>query len=124
MYCCLNMLVQDIFHTMKIVDILGEWVINITAFLGTADSKVHIVHISPVILGEHHEKHEIILDLTITVSLLSLEASSSPLFLKPMQIFVKNVHNNYSTITFENIADISETLNKNVYYLIHREHTI
>ena len=75
---------------------VSEW-LNITAFLGTAESEVHIVHLSPVILGEHLAKHETILDLTITVSLLSLEASSPPLFLKPMQIFVKNVHKNYST---------------------------
>ena len=52
------MSVQDIFHTMKIVDIL---------------------------------------DLTKTVSLLSLEPFSPPLFLNICNFFVKNVHKNYST---------------------------
>ena len=47
------------------------------------------------ILGEHHAKHETVLDLTKTASLQSLQLSSLPHF--PMQIFVKNVHNNYST---------------------------
>ena len=46
----------DIFHTMKIVDILGE----------------------------HHAKHEIVLDLTKTASLHCLQLSSLPHF--PMQI--------------------------------------
>ena len=45
------MLVQDIFHTMKIVDILGE----------------------------HQAKHEIVLNLTKTASLLPLQPSSPPL---------------------------------------------
>ena len=72
------MLVQDdVFHTMKIVGVLGE----------------------------HHAKRETILDLTKTDSLLPLQSSSlpppppppPPPFLKPKQIFVKNVHNDYST---------------------------
>ena len=57
----------DIFHTMKIVDILGE----------------------------HHAKHETALDLTKIASLHCLQLSSLPHF--PMKFFVKNVHNNYST---------------------------
>ena len=47
----------DIFHTMKIVDILGE----------------------------HHAKHETVLDLTKTASLHCLQLSSLSHF--PMQIF-------------------------------------
>ena len=47
------------------------------------------------ILGEHHAKYETILGLTKTASLHCLQLSSLPHF--PMQFFVKNVHNNYST---------------------------
>ena len=46
------------------------------------------------ILDEHHEN---VLDLTITVSSLSLQLSSPPLFLNLCNFFVKNVNNKYST---------------------------
>ena len=61
---------DDIFHTMKIVDILGK----------------------------HHAKHEAVLDLTKNSLLTLLTTIQSALsFLKPRKFLVKNVHNNYST---------------------------
>ena len=87
MYRCsvVWILVQDdIFHTMKIVDIL---------------------------------------DLTKTVSLLSLEPFSPPLFLNMCKFLWKMSTRTIQltkTITYANIANISETWSKNAYYLIHR----
>ena len=62
------------------------------------------------ILGEHHEKHENVLDLTITVSLLSLELSSPTLFLNLCKFLWKMSTITIQltkTITYENIADIT-----------------
>ena len=88
---------DDIFHTMKIVDILGK----------------------------HHAKQEAVLDLTKTAS-LQLSSLPSPFlnlgkFLWKMSTITIQLT---KTITYENIADIKEIWSKNVYHLIHRDWTI
>ena len=82
---------DDIFHTMKIVDILGK----------------------------HHAKQEAVLDLTKTAS-LQLSSLPSPFlnlgkFLWKMSTITIQLT---KTITYENIADIKEIWSKNVYHLI------
>ena len=91
---------DDIFHTMKIVDILGK----------------------------HHAKHEAVLDLRKTASLLLQPSSLPSLFLNRGKFLWK-----MSTITiqltktityYENIADIKEIWSKNVNHLIHLDHAM
>ena len=90
----------DIFHTLKIVDILGKY----------------------------HAKHETVLDLRKIATLLSLQLSSLPSpflnlgkFLWKMSTITIQLT---KTITYVNIADINETWSKDVNDLIHRDRTM